>query len=135
MDKGYLYVFMLFFAVLISLPNLVNAHSDADFLLEQGTAPLGANDPTCEPSEDKTKPIILVPGTFERSAQNWAELSPVLASKGGLLDSDMRSSGSKKIACSTSFSSMTSINISLSFSLIFSNGTPTVVSATSKFSD
>ncbi|WP_085506045.1 alpha/beta fold hydrolase [Thalassobacillus devorans] len=82
MYKGSLYVFMLFFAVLISLPNLVNAHSNADFLLEQGTPPPGANDPTCEPSEDKPKPIILVPGTFERSAQNWAELSPVLASKG-----------------------------------------------------
>ncbi|MFG6120972.1 esterase/lipase family protein [Thalassobacillus sp. B23F22_16] len=82
MFKPIIYVFAFVFTVLLSLPNLVNAQSDSDFLLEQGTPPPRANDPTCEPSEDKPKPIILVPGTFERSAQNWAELSPVLASKG-----------------------------------------------------
>ncbi|WP_051353201.1 esterase/lipase family protein [Thalassobacillus devorans] len=81
MKKNYS-TLILFCFILLTLPNLASAESDTDFLLEQGAPPPGANDPACEPSEDKPKPIILVPGTFERSAQNWAELSPMLAGKG-----------------------------------------------------
>ncbi|RNA66615.1 esterase/lipase family protein [Alteribacter keqinensis] len=72
----------LLLVMLLSIPNLSNAESDTDFLLEQGAPPLGANDPACELTEDKPKPVILVPGTFERSAQNWLKLSPVLANEG-----------------------------------------------------
>nr|WP_236784592.1 alpha/beta fold hydrolase [Alteribacter salitolerans] len=68
--------------MLLAGPNLTNAESDKDFLVEQGAPPPGANDPTCELTEDKPKPVILVPGTFERSAQNWLKLSPVLVSEG-----------------------------------------------------
>lgn len=53
-----------------------------DFLLEQGTPPPGANYADCEPSAEKSNPVVLVPGTFERSAQNWLTLSPELAKKG-----------------------------------------------------
>ncbi|MGI8313876.1 esterase/lipase family protein [Halobacillus mangrovi] len=75
-------MFSLFIVFFFIVPNLSSAESDEDFLLEQGTPPPGANDSSCEPTADKPNPVILVPGTFERSAQNWLELSPALASKG-----------------------------------------------------
>jgi triacylglycerol lipase len=52
------------------------------FLSDQGTPPLGANDPSCRLNYEHPEPIILVPGTFETMAQNWATLSPLLAEKG-----------------------------------------------------
>ncbi|ARI75591.1 esterase/lipase family protein [Halobacillus mangrovi] len=82
MKKHFFSMFSLFLVFFFIVPNLSNAESDEGFLLEQGTPPPGANDPSCEPSDDKPNPVILVPGTFERSAQNWLELSPALASKG-----------------------------------------------------
>ncbi|WP_051314917.1 alpha/beta fold hydrolase [Alteribacter aurantiacus] len=81
--KSYTLGFLSFvFVLLLVGPNLANAESDKEFLIEQGTPPPGANDPTCELTEDKPNPVILVPGTFERSSQNWLKLSPALASKG-----------------------------------------------------
>lgn len=52
------------------------------FLSEQGPPPPGANNPTCRLRIDHPEPVILVPGTFETMAQNWAMVSPLLAEKG-----------------------------------------------------
>ncbi|WP_173918655.1 triacylglycerol lipase [Halobacillus sp. Marseille-Q1614] len=82
MDKYFFYTFSLFIVFFLVVPNSSMAESEEGFLLEQGTPPPGANNPSCEPADDKPNPVILVPGTFERSAQNWMELSPALASKG-----------------------------------------------------
>ncbi|PTX64365.1 lipase (class 2) [Melghirimyces profundicolus] len=58
----------------------VNADSSGDFL--EGPAPPGANDPDCRPDEEHPEPVVLVPGTFETMAQNWAVLAPFLSKKG-----------------------------------------------------
>ena len=51
------------------------------FLVKEGPPPPGANIP-CEPTAKRPYPVVLVHGTFERMAQNWKLISPLLKKKG-----------------------------------------------------
>ncbi len=51
------------------------------FLVKEGVPPPRANEP-CGPSAEHPYPVVLVHGTFERMAQNWKTISPLLKAEG-----------------------------------------------------
>ena len=58
------------------------AQGSGDFLIEEGVAPPGANDPGCRPEESGKPPVVLVHGTFANMFVNFSKLSPKLAEQG-----------------------------------------------------
>ncbi|WP_219974623.1 esterase/lipase family protein [Rubrobacter xylanophilus] len=73
-------VFLVLCAVfLFSGP--AGAEPGGDFLLEEGVAPPGANDPSCRPDAEHP-PVVLVHGTFANMHANFLRLSSWLAGKG-----------------------------------------------------
>ncbi len=53
----------------------------AGFASPTGSPP-GADDATCEPSDEHPRPVVLVHGTFNNRASTWNALSPLLKNKG-----------------------------------------------------
>ncbi|OZM74807.1 lipase [Amycolatopsis antarctica] len=50
--------------------------------LNPGAAPPGANDWSCEPSEEHPNPVVLVHGTLANMTVNWHTLAPLLKNNG-----------------------------------------------------
>jgi triacylglycerol esterase/lipase EstA (alpha/beta hydrolase family) len=57
------------------------ANADVTDLLP-AISPPGANDFTCRPPADHPAPVVLVHGTFEGAADNWAAVSPQVKAAG-----------------------------------------------------
>jgi len=63
---------------------VATTHAEAAEYAENhpGTAPAGANDFSCVPTEEHPRPVVLVHGTDSNSYSDFAALSPLLAESG-----------------------------------------------------
>ena len=68
-------------AAIITLASVLAATNTAN-AESVGISPPGVNDWSCTPTASHPYPVVLVPGTFESMAKNWATLSPYLKDQG-----------------------------------------------------
>ena len=66
------------FGVLLAVSSVSASGAGA----QEPPSPPGANPPSCQPTAQHPRPVILVHGTLENRWDNWQQLSPALAADG-----------------------------------------------------